>query len=158
MGKHLEHEQGQGLVEYALILVLVSIVVIAILLLLGPVVGNVFSNVTTTLRTAAAGGSATSLTVTSITIDNYTFQDIGLGGRANINIHWSASCQNGLGEPVGCSVSVTCSLAGGTPPTSSSCFFSSGQQGSATSVGVTGATSSGLTWDGSAPSASGTMP
>ncbi len=38
-------EKGQGLVEYALILVLVAIVVIAILLILGPVVGNVFSNI-----------------------------------------------------------------------------------------------------------------
>jgi len=38
-------EEGQGLVEYALILVLVAIVVIAILLLLGPVIGNVFSHV-----------------------------------------------------------------------------------------------------------------
>ena len=38
-------ERGQGLVEYALILVLVAIVVIAILLILGPVVGNVFSNI-----------------------------------------------------------------------------------------------------------------
>jgi pilus assembly protein Flp/PilA len=36
-------EEGQGLVEYALILVLVAIVVIAILLLVGPAVGNVFS-------------------------------------------------------------------------------------------------------------------
>ena len=42
-------EEGQGLVEYALILVLVAIVVIAILLLLGPVVGNVFSTVVTNL-------------------------------------------------------------------------------------------------------------
>jgi len=41
----LPREEGQGLVEYALILVLVAIVVIAILLLLGPIVGNVFSNV-----------------------------------------------------------------------------------------------------------------
>jgi pilus assembly protein Flp/PilA len=41
----LPHEEGQGLVEYALILVLVAIVVIAILLLLGPAVGNVFSNI-----------------------------------------------------------------------------------------------------------------
>jgi pilus assembly protein Flp/PilA len=39
----LPHEEGQGLVEYALILVLVAIVVIAILLLVGPAVGNVFS-------------------------------------------------------------------------------------------------------------------
>ena len=38
-------EKGQGLVEYALILVLVAIVVIVILSLLGPAIGNVFSNV-----------------------------------------------------------------------------------------------------------------
>lgn len=42
-------EKGQGLVEYALILVLVAIVVIAILLILGPVIGNVFSDVTKAL-------------------------------------------------------------------------------------------------------------
>ena len=42
---YLPREEGQGLVEYALILVLVSIVVIAILLLLGPVIGNIFSNI-----------------------------------------------------------------------------------------------------------------
>jgi pilus assembly protein Flp/PilA len=41
----LPREEGQGLVEYALILVLVAIVVIAILLLLGPAVGNVFSQI-----------------------------------------------------------------------------------------------------------------
>jgi len=38
-------EEGQGLVEYALILVLVAVVVIVILALLGPVIGNVFSNI-----------------------------------------------------------------------------------------------------------------
>jgi pilus assembly protein Flp/PilA len=42
-------ERGQGLVEYAFILILVAIVVIAILLLLGPVVGNVFSTVVSML-------------------------------------------------------------------------------------------------------------
>jgi pilus assembly protein Flp/PilA len=41
----LPREEGQGLVEYALILVLVAVVVIAIMLLLGPVIGNVFSNI-----------------------------------------------------------------------------------------------------------------
>jgi pilus assembly protein Flp/PilA len=46
----LPQEKGQGLVEYALILVLVAIVVIAILLLLGPIVGNVFSNLVTFLQ------------------------------------------------------------------------------------------------------------
>jgi pilus assembly protein Flp/PilA len=38
-------ERGQGLVEYALILVLVAIVVFAVLLLLGPIIGNVFSTI-----------------------------------------------------------------------------------------------------------------
>ena len=38
-------QEGQGLVEYALILVLVAIVVLLILVLLGPAVGNMFSNV-----------------------------------------------------------------------------------------------------------------
>ncbi len=41
----LPREEGQGLVEYALILVLVAVVVIAILTLLGPTIGNVFSNI-----------------------------------------------------------------------------------------------------------------
>jgi pilus assembly protein Flp/PilA len=41
----LPRQKGQGLVEYALILVLVAIVVIAILILLGPIIGNVFSNI-----------------------------------------------------------------------------------------------------------------
>ena len=41
----LPREEGQGLVEYALILVLVAVVVIAILTLLGPIIGNVFSDV-----------------------------------------------------------------------------------------------------------------
>ncbi len=39
-------EQGQGLVEYALIIALVAIVVIAILVIMGPQIGNIFSNIT----------------------------------------------------------------------------------------------------------------
>ncbi len=42
---YLPHEEGQGLVEYALILVLVAVVVIVILAVLGPAVGNIFSNI-----------------------------------------------------------------------------------------------------------------
>ena len=44
-------EEGQGLVEYALILVLVAVVVIVILALLGPSIGNIFSNVVKSLQT-----------------------------------------------------------------------------------------------------------
>ncbi len=42
-------EKGQGLVEYALILVLVAIVVIAALMILGPIIGNVFSKLNSSL-------------------------------------------------------------------------------------------------------------
>ena len=38
-------EKGQGLVEDALILVLVAVVVIVVLTLLGPLIGNVFSEI-----------------------------------------------------------------------------------------------------------------
>ncbi len=42
-------EKGQGLVEYALILVLVAIVVIAALMILGPLIGRVFSDINNSL-------------------------------------------------------------------------------------------------------------
>ncbi|MBI1792950.1 MAG: pilus assembly protein [Chloroflexi bacterium] len=42
-------EKGQGLVEYALILVLVAIVVIAALMVLGPIIGNSFSTINSSL-------------------------------------------------------------------------------------------------------------
>jgi pilus assembly protein Flp/PilA len=42
-------EKGQGLVEYALILVLVAIVVFAALMILGPIVGNTFSSINNSL-------------------------------------------------------------------------------------------------------------
>ncbi len=43
---YLPHEEGQGLVEYGLILVFVAIVVIAVLTVLGPQIANVFSRIT----------------------------------------------------------------------------------------------------------------
>ena len=45
-------ERGQGLVEYALILVLVAVVAIAVLLVLGPIIGNVFTKINSTMNTA----------------------------------------------------------------------------------------------------------
>jgi len=43
-------EKGQGLVEYALILVLIAIVVIVALTVLGGQVGNVFNDITNGLK------------------------------------------------------------------------------------------------------------
>ena len=44
-------EKGQGLVEYALILVLIAVVVIAILVVLGPQIANDFSKITNEMVT-----------------------------------------------------------------------------------------------------------
>jgi pilus assembly protein Flp/PilA len=45
-----KRERGQGLVEYALILVLVAVVVIAVLMILGPIIGYVFSRLNSYLQ------------------------------------------------------------------------------------------------------------
>ena len=42
-------KRGQGLVEYALIIALVAVVVIGILILLGPAIGSIFSNISQNL-------------------------------------------------------------------------------------------------------------
>jgi pilus assembly protein Flp/PilA len=46
---YLPKEEGQGLVEYALILVLIAIVVIVILTVLGGQVSEIFSQITSGL-------------------------------------------------------------------------------------------------------------
>jgi len=49
VGRASNAQTGQGMVEYALILVLVSIVVIVVLLTMGNQIANVFSNVVAAL-------------------------------------------------------------------------------------------------------------
>jgi len=47
-------EKGQGLVEYALIIVLIAIVVIVAMQFLAPTIGNVFTEIGKTLQDAAS--------------------------------------------------------------------------------------------------------
>lgn len=42
-------EQGQGLVEYAMLLILVGVVMIALLVVLGPGIQNIYRNIIMTL-------------------------------------------------------------------------------------------------------------
>lgn len=53
---YLTSRRGQTLVEYGLILALVSIVVIAVLIALGDQIRNVFTRITGTLATAVNNG------------------------------------------------------------------------------------------------------
>lgn len=56
-------EKGQGLVEYALILVLVAIVVIGALMALGPIINTVFGEINNSLSTVGGSGDASALTI-----------------------------------------------------------------------------------------------
>jgi pilus assembly protein Flp/PilA len=47
----LPSEEGQGLTEYALLLILIAVAVIVILYVLGPAIGNVYSNIIDTWDT-----------------------------------------------------------------------------------------------------------
>lgn len=40
-----KRDQGQSLLEYALILILVAIIVIIVIYLFGPAIGNLYSNI-----------------------------------------------------------------------------------------------------------------
>ncbi len=50
LSRYRPAEKGQGLVEYALILVLVAVVVIVILSLLGPQIGDIFGRINCELQ------------------------------------------------------------------------------------------------------------
>ncbi|MBN1872835.1 MAG: Flp family type IVb pilin [Anaerolineae bacterium] len=52
---YLPKEDGQGLVEYALIMIMISVAVIAVLTLLGPQIGDIYSNIKTSLEAAGFG-------------------------------------------------------------------------------------------------------
>jgi pilus assembly protein Flp/PilA len=43
------HERGQGLVEYALLIVLIAIIAIVTFFVLGPAIGNAFSRINSQL-------------------------------------------------------------------------------------------------------------
>lgn len=82
-------EKGQGLVEYALILVLVSVVVIVVLALVGPAISDVFCEINTKLGGTCEGG-----------LDDGgaegSYVDCGFHGAATLYCgEWVAACNPG---------------------------------------------------------------
>jgi len=97
------HQAGQGLVEYALILVLIAVVVIVILALLGPAVGNVFSNIyyaiqangviesASATRTGYGSGNDVVVTVSVSTDTSITVSDTQSGGSQTVQCNSSCT-------------------------------------------------------------------
>jgi pilus assembly protein Flp/PilA len=100
-------ERGQGLVEYALILVLVAIVVIAILRILGPAVGEVFSEV------AGALGHTpiTSVSAARTGNDHGNDVDVNVTVSSNTSVTITDS-QSGQSVTIPCNGSCTATLSG----------------------------------------------
>ncbi len=48
--RHASIEAGQGLVEYAMLMILVGLAVMALLIILGPAIGNMFQNIIFNIR------------------------------------------------------------------------------------------------------------
>lgn len=95
-------EKGQGLVEYALILVLVSITVIAILSFLGDTVGGVFQTVD-----AALNRQEISDTGTSYVIGGFSASSSGSTFNCTVTIPSVSVTRYDDGEAVGAGQSVT---------------------------------------------------
>ncbi len=112
MKRHLERQKGQGLVEYALILVLVAVVVIAILALLGPAINGAFARVIAALNgqdmtgigteyvitglSASASGAAPDCTVNVTNMQVTVFEDGELVGTG-VAVSGSVSFSGGAG-------------------------------------------------------------
>ena len=116
-------EEGQGLVEYALILVLVAITVIVVLSLLGNSVNGVFFDVDTALSGQSVSGSGTEYVVGG-------FSASSSGGPMVCSVETSAFTvtvfQNG--EPAANqSVSVSISATGGSSGSASATTNANGQ-------------------------------
>ena len=103
-------EKGQGLVEYALILVLVAVVVIGALVLLGPQINSAYSRVITAL-----GGTVPhTYTITS----GPTISSSYSSGLCTYSLSMEVKITDG-GSPVSgeaVSVSVSGGAAAGSPP------------------------------------------
>ena len=115
MKSHNLQEKGQGLVEYALLLVLVAVVVMGSLAILGPQVGEIYSRITaalsfgngpitgvTAVRTGHGEGNDVVVTVTVSENTTVTVTDSQSGQTMSMSC--DSSCQltmTGVGHHAG---------------------------------------------------------
>jgi pilus assembly protein Flp/PilA len=106
-------EKGQGLVEYALILVLVSITVIVVLSFLGDSVGRVFQTVDAALNRQALTGTGTEFVVGGFSVTPGT----GTATCTNIIVPSVTVTRYENGVPTAGAVSISALATGGTAVT-----------------------------------------
>ena len=100
---------GQALAEYALILVLITLVVIAVLALLGPSIAQAFNNITTQVNTSSNPTPVPTPSWTFCAVENATCTFTGTKEvRYGKNSTWvigtytdTVGCNNGVfGDPL----------------------------------------------------------
>ena len=102
-----KREEGQGLVEYALLLVLIAMVVIGILALMGGQLRNAYSRVIVAL----GGNDPTAYTYT---IDSFSVSGADDDGACNVTLNnLSVHVANADGPAAGVGVNVSISLQSG---------------------------------------------
>lgn len=124
MNALIHRKEGQGLVEYALILVLVAVVVILALSALGPQVGQVFSRIASTLNFSgplvsvsaqrSGHGNGNSVKVTVAVSESTTVTATDSQSGQSITMACTETCQGtiyGVGFDAG---SVTVTAGGGS--------------------------------------------
>ena len=125
--KFLPYEKGQGLAEYALILVLVAIVVIAVLLTFGPAISQVYCQVANALQAGSCtiGGSGAIVSVTTGAVSSNRQVNVSVSQSTTVTISASSgtissptkpcpsSCTFLINSPAG-SGSVTASDSSGS--------------------------------------------
>jgi Flp pilus assembly pilin Flp len=96
-------ETGQGLVEYALLLMLVATVVVAALALVGSNTGNVFSNIACSLHQDGQCPAASSANSNQNTNTSNQNTNTNASTNTNPNPSSSGNCGNGNGNGNGAS-------------------------------------------------------
>jgi pilus assembly protein Flp/PilA len=108
--KRYRREEGQGLVEYALLLVLVAIVIIAILAVMGRQVNVVYARVMAGLNGQTVSGSGTEVVVMSFGVD---VQPAGLVCDVTASDVTVAVFEDGELAGSGATVSISAQATGG---------------------------------------------
>lgn len=99
-------EKGQGLVEYALLIVLVAVVVLGILMLLGPTISNAYGRIIAAL----SGGVISNVTVDSVTSggSGYTLNvTVSVVKASSVTLASGGKSAPGNCSPPSCSIAVS---------------------------------------------------